>query len=671
MSGVRPERPSKPRVASLDAYRLVGWLILIVPFLPLRLVFGGEWTEKFLVTPGEWLLGVGIFGGLAWLVAWTFPGGVARLGPAAARVLARPPERRFAWGTLAVVAALLAAVSVFAFARRPLHVDSIVQLFQAEIFASGRLTAPSPPVFSFFVTQNMLSDAGGWYAQYPPGHAAALAIGVIAGAPWLVPILLSTASAALLYRFAKRAFDSDTARLTLLLLPFTPFFWFLGASHMNHVSALFGIVLFLNAFVAWEAEPERWLRMAGAGAALGLAFLSRPLTAVAVGAVFAGSALRTSFRSRDWRPPLAGAAAFLLVAALYLAFNAGTTGDPLLPGYLKLWGASHGLGFHESPWGELHTPLVGIRNELLDLSLLNVFLFEWPLPSLLPIGIAFAAGWTRQRWERRLITAFLALPAAYLFYWHRDAFLGPRFLYAGTVFLVPLTARAIILAGIRTSGRRWRLPGGDRRISVQGFLLLVVAMSVVYSAALATPRRFIVYRTGLASMKLDLRARVEEAGVRRAVVLVAVSWGNRILSRLRGAGIPASLAEKAYRNLDHCSLEELLRGVESGSERAATLEPEIQRMLTLDIPVEEADLNGDRTLRLTPGRELTPACRQQIRADSAGYANFAPSLPANDPSLEGPFVFARDLGELNAELLSRYPDREAWIYRPGRLDRIR
>nr|MBA2565819.1 hypothetical protein [Gemmatimonadota bacterium] len=148
---------------------------------------------------------------------------------------------------------------------------------------------------------------------------------------------------------------------------------------------------------------------------------------------------------------------------VYPLYNLLTTGNPWVPGYVKLWGPGHGLGFHETPWGDLHTPLAGLRNELVDLSLLNVFLFEWPVPSLLPLGLFLLAGWAVQPWDRRLVAGFLALPAVYFLYWHRDAFLGPRFLYAGLAFLIPLTARALCEGALRLRGRSLRAGAAVRQ----------------------------------------------------------------------------------------------------------------------------------------------------------------------------------------------------------------
>ena len=103
------------------------------------------------------------------------------------------------------------------------------------------------------------------------------------------------------------------------------------------------------------------------------------------------------------------------------------------------------MGFHTSPWGDSHTPLMGLRNELIDLGLLNSFLFEWAIPALLPLGAFLAMGLALRKWEGRLVLAFFAIPIAYFFYWHRDAFLGPRYLYEGLPFLMPLVAVSCLL----------------------------------------------------------------------------------------------------------------------------------------------------------------------------------------------------------------------------------
>lgn len=656
--------------------RAIGAGLLAVPFLPLRRLFAPLEGASALVSPGEWALGLAIFGVLAWLAALLGGDRVPSLRGAASG-LDRGTDRAWFGLGIAVLAILLVAASRVAFRGSPHLIDSVVQLFQAKIFASGALVAPSPPDGGFFTVQHMITDHGGWYSQYPPGHPALLAVGVTVDAAWAVPVLLSLGAAGFLHAAARRMYGPRCGRLTLVLLVLCPFFWFMGASFMNHVSALFFVAAFLYLFVRWE--EERTVGFAGvAGAALGAAALSRPLTVVALAVPFTAFALasprdsggvqggRIGRWSRRLRPVAVAAAGFVVVASLYLLYNARVTGDPLLPGYLQLWGESHGLGFHATPWGGDHTPLDGLRNELLDISLLNLFLFEWPVPALLPVGAAFALGWTDRYWDRLLLAAFLAIPAAYFFYWHRDAFLGPRFLYSGVAFLIPLTARSLLEAGDRLSDRTLQLGNLFRPVGAGRWAALVLLLCAAYAVGYAIPQRFRVYATGMPSMKANIVRDAREAGIDRGLIFVKVSWGNRILAQMRAEGVPAGTTERAYRTVGHCELHLLLEESRASGWSSDRLTQAVERHIDAGGPlVKTARLNGDPTLRLRPGRRLEPACEDAVRYDESGYTIYSRHLTANSPDLSGPFVVARDLRDQNFRLRRTRPDLPAYLFVNG------
>lgn len=632
----------------------IGILLVFVPFVPLDRVFGPLEVSAAarLVPPLEWLLGIFVFGSIGWLVARLLPS-LPDGAEAGMRALDRRLPNAVFTALLGVgLAGVLILTSVVVFEHRPLLVDSVVQLFQAQIFAEGHLGASAPPDEAFVATQHMLVRDGRWFSQYPPGHAAVLSFGVLVGAAWLVPVVLSLATAVLVYRFTAAAWDERTGRVALVLLLFAPFFWIMGASFMNHVTCLFFAALFLVSFQRWESGgAETWAL--AAGLAIGAAGLARPLTAMAIAAVFAPIGLVHAIRSRRMPSILLAATGGLCAVGVYLAWNAATTGDPLVPGYLELWGASHGVGFHTSPWGEAHTPWTGLRNELIDVSMLAALSFEWPIPALLPAGIYLAVTGGRDAWDRRMAMGLLAIPAAYFFYWHRDAYLGPRFLYTGLLFFVPLTARGLLAIG-DLSGRR---------LEVRRAAVTIVFLCLAYAGLYAAPNRVEAYASSLASMKVDLPAQARNADIDRGVVFVAVSWGNRLLARMRGAGVSASLAEVVYRGADHCEIEQLLgraREREWSRQRLAAALERLERGRA-----EQAPLNGDPTLRLTPGRPLAPDCRVELEHDLAGYGNWLPFLLANDPALAGPIVYVRDLRDLNPSFLAGRPGDAGWLYRPG------
>lgn len=631
--------------------RIGGALLVVVPFIPLAA------DDTGYVPPQEWLLGAFVFGSAAWIIARFVPALPERLlkgiGSLDSGLL---KGGRLPILSLAFLAFLLVLTSRVAFRHHPLLVDSVVQLFQAQIFASGQLTAAAPAAEAFFATQHTLVYEGRWFAQYPPGHALMLAAGVLVGLPWIAPVLMSLGSAWFMARFASGAWDQRTGRLVLVLIPFTPFFWFMGASFMNHVTCLLFVSAFLCAFQRWESGSAAGWALAS-GLAIGAAGLARPLTALAVAAVFAPIGVAHGIRARRF-PSLGLAAVGGLTAVVAFGwFNAATTGDPLIPGYLRLWGESHGLGFHMSPWGELHTPLAGVVNEATDISLLATFLLEWPIPALLPAGLFLAIGDT-DRWDHRLIVAFLAIPTAYLFYWHRDAYLGPRFLFTGVAFLVPLTARALAsIPALRVRSPRLR-----------DVVVMLVASCFVYTALYSAPRRMSAYASSFRSMKVDPSAIAASRGIDRGVVFVSVSWGNRLLARMREAGVAASTAEQVYRRLDHCDVELLLRRSRAERWPPGRVEAVLRDMPPGGVLLGAGSPTRDPTLRLTPGRSLPDACRAELAHDGPGFTNWLPFLLHNGPALDAPVLFVRDLRDRNQDFVRSGEYGSRWLLRPGGLE---
>jgi hypothetical protein len=163
-------------------------------------------------------------------------------------------------------------------------------------------------------------------------------------------------------------------------------------------------------------------------------------------------------------------------------------------------------------------------------------------------------------------------------------------------------------------------------------------------------------------------AEARAASISNAVIFVSVSWGNRLLARMRGLGVSASGAETAYRQADHCALELTLRQAEAGGWPPDRIAAEIVALGPggETVPTSSPLTNGDPTLRLETGMPPHAACLDQLAYDRAGYANFSPFLADQAPSLDGPLVIARDLRERNRELAAVYPGRRTFMYRNGR-----
>jgi hypothetical protein len=277
-----------------------------------------------------------------------------------------------------------------------------------------------------------------------------------------------------------------------------------------------------------------------------------------------------------------------------------------------------------------------------------------------------AVGWLTRRWDVLLVAAFLAVPAANFFYWHRDTFLGPRFIHVTVAFVLPLTARALVEGARRLDGRSWR-PGGFPRVDLRRWAFLAVLLAVLYAVAYGIPARFLIYRTSMGSMKLDLVEAANTAGIEGGLVFVSESWGSRVIASLRGLGARASSVEKAYRQADLCQLDGIARRARGESWSPAAVEAALAAATVGQDSLVLVEIAGDPTARLRPGSRLTAECLDEIGYDEAGYSLFTPHLADNEPALSGPLVFARDLRDHNRVLVRQMPDREAWIYRGGRL----
>ena len=114
------------------------------------------------------------------------------------------------------------------------RIDEVLYLFQANYFAEGRLTLPMPPSTEAFDVFMMDTHHGRWFATWPPGWPAVLAIGAFFGTPWIINPLLAAVSILLLHSFLTAVADRGMANLTTLLLSLSP--WFLCASStlMSH-----------------------------------------------------------------------------------------------------------------------------------------------------------------------------------------------------------------------------------------------------------------------------------------------------------------------------------------------------------------------------------------------------------------------------------------------------
>jgi len=592
-------------------------------------------------------------------------GAIAR---AIALVLA-PSPRAFQALVATLVLALTGTLAVYCFARAPFSQDEMAQRFHAHILLAGRLFAAGEPHPEFFSVTGVLDRAGRWYSMYPIGGPALLAVGTALHATWLVNPVLTALTACALYRFAAAAFGDGPGRASALLFALSPFVLIMGASEMNHVGALALATLALAALPTW-ATSSHPRAAPGAAALIGLGVggmaTIRPLDAAAVAAViglFQLSVLRREpSRARSLVVQLVVGA---LPVAWLLYVNARTTGHPLLFAYDALYGPGQRLGFHSDPFGVPYTPLRALALTSANLMRLDRYLFEWPLPGLVPILVALVALRRPTRWDVLLLGLIGAVVGAYGLYWAADSFFaGPRFLYAAIPAFVIFAARA---PGLVAESLPAELP---RRTA-----LLVVPLCLCYAWLTPTgvssvQMRAYYYHVGRTKLKTDISAQMEAARLSRALVFVHEPWRARLEARLRAFGLAPSEAGRLLSTADACRIQTAL----DAEDTRAPDDTAVRHARLLDATYSTASvhpvggLQADEAISLAEGAVLTDACRREIAADAGGTTPYAPFLALarfdRDGAIGGPVIFVRDLGPRNEVLRARFAGRTWFRYRP-------
>jgi hypothetical protein len=373
------------------------------------------------------------------------------------------------------------ATASFLFDRIPQCMDETDYLFQAKIFARGKLWAPSTAAPAFFHLVNMINKDGKWMSQHPPGWPALLSLGVRVGAPWMINPLLGGLILLFIYQLAREVFGEEVARISSLLSLFSPYLIAINSSMMAHTSCALGALLFLLNFERGISRSSS-TRMFLAALFLGTSALIRPFTAFLLALPSAGLLGWELIRSPRPTLKLALASLFGLVIPLALLFtyNFFTTGSAWLFGYQYLHGQSNTLGFGPRQYPYPHTWLEGLRichSRLLAVSQ-NLFQSAVPALAMAVSSLAF------RRLDRKIIwlgLTFLALPLGYIFHFSQDFYYEPRYLFESSGALIILCA-----LGLNTVRRRWLT---QKALPHYGFILIVLALFVFIPAHLLSLRR--------------------------------------------------------------------------------------------------------------------------------------------------------------------------------------
>ena len=651
-------RPANAAVqrARVPAVSLAVALLLMLSFVVPFILWGNPYPEG--VVP-YWLWGTAVTTGVAVLVSLSPLRKSNHLQRIGSWLFSRPAPVAFAFLVSILATTLGLVFAVYAFSRSATTSDEIAQLWHAKMILRARLFLPPDPNPEFFALENVI-DVDRWYSQFPIGGPLVLAIGAAFDAPWIVnPVLLGLGTAGL-YHFARRAFGEAEGRLAALLFVVAPMVLIMAGTWMNHVPVLCLTGAALAALVEWERAASSTRRVVFAslvGLSLGAMATIRPVDAIIVSLVVGLFQLWTI--RRDLRRVrelfVQGIAGALAVAPLFYA-NAVTTGHPLRFGYDVMWGAGHRIGFHEDPYGNVHTVGRALEYAITYVSELNMYLMAWPVPALLVAVVGLLAMRPVTRWNLLLVALFGAQVVAYASYGLVGEFLGPRFLYSALPTIIVLIARTPFLLADRF-GSRGGWWGGT----------LVLACTVVAWGVVTLP--YGVWglanqaRTARRNMRVDIAGAIRDANVHRALVFLREPFGSRLQRRLWGAGFTRGEAVRLLQATDACSLLAAVRAAEADTTSPRAMKPQaIVRSADPLVMSDRAMILADRVSRVSSPESITPECRAELQDDARlPTAPFGPALPLEPVDaagrINGDVIYVADLGAHNAALRDRFGDR--------------
>jgi len=345
-----------------------------------------------------WLGGVVALGGYGLTRPW---GGLAvsRLLGAVERV----PRWVLVAGASGLVTVLALAVALGMLRGEPHYNDANGCYYQAKTFAAGRLWSPLVGGREFF-DPNMCPHPAGvgfafvgdrWFFVLPPLAPLLYALGMLAGAPWVVAPLLGGGVVAASYWLAREIFGGTVALIALPLTALSGWLVFNSAEYLTHVPCLVAMLVFMVAALR-AMRTGSWAWGAGAGLLLGLGAAARPATALALCLPFAVAwAVWLLRRPREaWLPTVAFAVALAVPLACLVAYNAATTGEALTSPYQALWRNPAPRGENpELVAGWRWRPVVGVANFLESAFRFDAALYHWPVPALgVIVGALLLAG---------------------------------------------------------------------------------------------------------------------------------------------------------------------------------------------------------------------------------------------------------------------------------------
>jgi 4-amino-4-deoxy-L-arabinose transferase-like glycosyltransferase len=403
-----------------------------------------------------------------------------------------------------------ASVAHFALHDFPFSGDEYSAFLQAEIFSRGLLHTVAPTPARYFWVDHVIVD-GIVCSKYPLGTSALLAIGVRLGIPSLVNPTEGVVTLGLVWATVRREFGDRAALVSVVTLGGAPLFIFHSATFFSHAPTTMFLAAALYCVSRWgHGQRDTWL--VGAGAALGLAFLTRPFDAFVLGASL------LALRSRRVLLFTAlGGAPFAVVHLLYQSAQFGGAFHDGYHAYQPEFAEIYGASTAANNFSLAH--LLSAEQQFYHLDIARSFLVDWtfPLSALVAVFGARSIGRGHPaRGLRDVLLALVAVTFSFLLCMFADPDDGARPRYVSSALLT-----VAVLAG-----PGWAVVH-DQLISMVG--LPVTRALVVIALAIAPIQvgSYLVQRLPLQWVREGLYTAVRDAGIESGLVIVRAAYPTR------------------------------------------------------------------------------------------------------------------------------------------------
>lgn len=354
------------------------------------------------------------------------------------------------WIVAAVLAGLLAIGTLTIYHNYPLCVDEFAQLFQAKIFAAGKIWTQYPPV----LLDRLLPFTNGFFAlsrqtghvisDYWPGYSLLQTPFVLTGTPWLLNPLLGAGTLLLIRHIALKLYpDTNAPSWAMLFTLASPVFIVNCISYYSLPAQLFLDLLFTA--LVLEITPGRLL---AAGFIGSLALIQKnpvPHIFYALPWIVWIAARRGGWRSLIW----------LAVGYLPLSLILGF-GWAVLRHHLTAQGPSADNTIYGEPWRLLSIFSVSdFLKVVVWRSIAMLKLTVWAVPGLLIFAVIGARrGWKDTRIKVLTFSALLTFFGYFLFVASQGHGWGYRHFH-GAWGTLPLLASGLVAVKKSDSSKKF------------------------------------------------------------------------------------------------------------------------------------------------------------------------------------------------------------------------